>query len=883
MQYKENKTKIAFYVSHYPSEDLAQYPLNVGYLAAMAHERLKVPLNNMIFARTLAEIAAFKPDILAVSSVSQVFDDALYVASESKKRTGCLTVLGGYHISALPQSLPEAFDLGVIGEGEETFQQIVDRFSAHTHGTHPDFSAIEGICYHSSGAVVCTPPKTPVRNIDAFPHPLRDGDFREGAYVFTSRGCPYRCIFCASCKFWGSVRYHSAEYVLDEFRALIRDHRVRTINILDDIFIADRKRFFSIVEGVLKEGIHKSVAFHGFVRANLVDEDIVMALKAMNFSSIRFGAETGSNRVLRYLKKGSVTTDQNQKLIDLCHIHGLPVGASFVFGTPGETEADINETRAFLERNRGLLEIMGFYLLQAVPGTELWHWAQEKGLVSESIDWSALGLDLQKPEFNWDDARYLNNGTLPLGQFRTMVEEIRSTYLLPARGKAFHRLREKYYQYYPYRSAGKPIRLEVGSGGAPRAGFIHCDVVDGQDVEYICQAFELPFKENSVDEVYARHVIEHLTLEEARRTFRHWFRILREGGYIDINVPDFERHLEQLTTPGLSPYADSDISNAEHAMAGFYGWQRNGFDIHKWGYTFESLRELLADTGFTSIRRIPDTSRSGPLNLRVVAYKEAPSAAAGAGLYSPGPRWTYFNWKGIFRAALRKARSSAKRATKLPHRARTLIDKDYGDGGERQASRHLNGIRADHRGRYVFAASSIKPGDAVLDCACGVGYGSAILSRRSDPSKIIAIDRSKKAISYANKFYADKKIEYQCGDAFAVGLPDNNFDCIVSLETLEHVDGSRLVHLFREKLKVGGRLIVSTPNEEKQPFNKRDFPSHLRHYTPHELDALLNTAGFIVTARLTQHHRDREDVTEGWDGLFNIAVAEKLPVGGPRQ
>jgi len=383
----------------------------------------------MLFARKQEEILSYKPDILAVSSVSQVIGDAETVANICKDTLGCLCVLGGYHVSALPHKLPASFDIGVIGEGENTFSDIVRQFIDDGHEITGKLNKFEGICFHSNGSVVINHKRRMIDDIDSLPHPLRHGDFAEDAYVFSSRGCPYRCRFCASCRFWGNIRYHSADYVLEEFRLLTNRYKVKSIYILDDVFISDRNRFFSIVEGVLKEGINRKVSFHGFVRANLIDEEIVSALKKMNFHSIRFGAESGSEKVLNYLKKGSVTVEQNQKTIDLCYKYALPVGGSFVFGTPGETEADLDETINFLRHNKDKVAIMGFYLLQAVPGTELWEWAKKKGLVSEDMDWSKLTLDLLKKEFSWDDINYLNNDVVPLERFKVMISNIKQEFI----------------------------------------------------------------------------------------------------------------------------------------------------------------------------------------------------------------------------------------------------------------------------------------------------------------------------------------------------------------------------------------------------------------------------------------------------------------------
>jgi anaerobic magnesium-protoporphyrin IX monomethyl ester cyclase len=869
--------KLSFYVASYPSEPIEQFPLGVGYLASAIHARLGISLEQIQFARSLSEVLTFKPDLLAISSVTQVFDDANKVASVCKNRLNCFVAIGGYHISALPQSLTKNFDAGVVGEGEDTFCELVSLFGSDGHNLVSSLAEVQGICYHSEDSVLANPLRPPLADIDNIPFPIRAGNFVEGAYVSTSRGCLYNCTFCASCRFWKKIRYHSADYVIEDIDQLYKRFGVRSINILDDVFVADRKRFFSIVEGILAKGLQKQLSFHGFIRANLADDEIILALKEMNFRSIRFGAETGSAKILRYLKKDNVTVEHNQKMVDLCHIYDLRVGGSFVFGTPGETEEDIQDTISFLEHNRDVMEIMGFYMLQAVPGTELWDWAIDKGLVSEGMDWSKLVLDLQKDEFDWGKVAYLNNEVLPINRMKDIIATIRNEYLTEKRNTSLRKALLKFFNYFPYCFKKQKIRIEVGPGDSPKTGYIHCDVFAGKDVDYVCNAWAIPFKSNTVREIYARHVLEHLTLNEAKRTVKHWFAVLMPGGLLDVNVPDLEQHIKQFNQNGLSKYVDFEVTNNEHALAGFYGWQKGKYDIHRWGYTVNTLSELLKSAGFVNIRKVKDESLSGPLNLRLIAEKRGISSYLDLDQDSKKTRLLFVNWIGVTRKIMNKIIAiffAGFILTFYDTLKKTLLT-DYSDNGERQAAIDLRNIRADHIGRYKHASKFLRTGDIVLDCACGVGYGSYILSQDKKTSRIIGVDKSEKAIKFANRYYINEKISFQTNNIFMSNIQDNSIDCVVSFETVEHVDGRRLMEFFHRKLKKDGLLLVSTPNEDSLPFNKNQFPFHERHYTSLEFDDLLVSAGFTIIARHTQFDADKQEVSEGWGGLFNIAAAKK--------
>lgn len=176
------------------------------------------------------------------------------------------------------------------------------------------------------------------------------------------------------------------------------------------------------------------------------------------------------------------------------------------------------------------------------------------------------------------------------------------------------------------------IKVEVGCGASPRPGYIHSDLRPLPHVEQVCPAWAISFPVRSVDEIYSRHLLEHLSRAEAGRALRHWYAILKIGGSADLCVPDLEKHIEQFRLEGQSPYLERPVSNRDHALAGFYGWQEHEGDFHRWGYTWETLKEMLLEAGFDQVERIADDSKAAGVNLRVRATKKS-----GAGIETPDP------------------------------------------------------------------------------------------------------------------------------------------------------------------------------------------------------------------------------------------------------
>ena len=182
------------------------------------------------------------------------------------------------------------------------------------------------------------------------------------------------------------------------------------------------------------------------------------------------------------------------------------------------------------------------------------------------------------------------------------------------------------------------------------------------------------------------------------------------------------------------------------------------------------------------------------------------------------------------------------------------------DPDERQISPTLDGIREDHTARYLWAKDYLE--GSVLDAACGVGYGSKILS---DKFKVRAVDIDSEAIQYAEKHYSHENILYCRSDIHQAGpfLEDS----AVVFEMIEHIKNP-LPFLQR----LSGKLIASVPNEDIFPYI--GYKYHFRHYTRDEFEDLLNQAGFKVESWWGQRDWD-SGVEPDVNGRTLIAIAGK--------
>lgn len=376
-------------------------PLGLSYLASYLAKYGGI--GSVVFKRDPQDLIADKPDFVGVSSVTHNFNRAIHAAEEIKKALGVPVVVGGPHISALPHTLPSCFDLGVLGEGEETFLDICRQYQAKGRLEPELLAGIPGIVFHGENGPAVTPSRPPIQPLDRIPPPRRDllldsldGSFRHDMHMLTSRGCPYKCVFCFSTQYWGRTRFFSPRYVVDEIKDLVENWGAKSINLYDDLFIANRGRLREIAELLEKEGLRDRVRLScASARADLLDDEICTLLRSMNVQAIGFGAESGSQSTLSYLKKDTTTVEDNQRVIDLCQEYGFQLFASFIIGSPCEEEADLVDTYEFIRRNASKFHAVDVYSLTPYPGTPIWNDAASRGLVSEQMDWDILAQDPQ--------------------------------------------------------------------------------------------------------------------------------------------------------------------------------------------------------------------------------------------------------------------------------------------------------------------------------------------------------------------------------------------------------------------------------------------------------------------------------------------------------
>ncbi len=332
-------------------------------------------------------IKNFQPQVVGISSTTAVFRKARETAKLIRETIPKTTVvIGGPHVASFVKETLEfeEFDYGVIGEGEITISELFDAIEGKM-----EICEVKGIVYKKNGKITVTPPRKPVGDLDTLPGPAwhllpvekyRDLTSRRGKVVsmISSRGCPYNCSFCdPDGKFGKKFRARSPENLVQEMQILYNKFNIREICFYDDIFTLDRKRIIGLCNILIRNNL--DIIWECRTRVDCVDKEMLEKMCQAGCYRIRFGVESGNERVLGMLKKG-ITKEQIRDAFQWSKQVGIETIAYFMLGCPGDNKETMQETTDFA------IELDSDYAIFSPTLTynrnsDLFQWAVEYGFI----------------------------------------------------------------------------------------------------------------------------------------------------------------------------------------------------------------------------------------------------------------------------------------------------------------------------------------------------------------------------------------------------------------------------------------------------------------------------------------------------------------------
>jgi len=366
-------------------------PLGLVYLAAAVRAAghqvsiIDAEILDLNTASTTEKILAADPAVVGFTAVTISIDNAAAVAREIKNiKPGIITLIGGHHLSTAPEEtlkLYPQFDLGIIGEGENTLVELLAAL-AQNGLEKSQLRQVNGLIFKSDASddFVITAPRARIIDLDTLPQPAFDllpdlvkysppvhtvKKFPASTLV-TSRGCPGQCTFCTRSVYGNILSSHSAEYMMELVLLLYHNYGIREIQFRDDNFTVFKPRLYKFCE--LLKAKKLDLVWTALARVDMVEPEMFKAMKEAGCWQVWYGVESGNENILKLIKKNT-TKEQIKNAINWTKKAGIDVGAFFIMGHPGETKETLQETIDFALT----LKIDEFHctLMTPLPGSEI--------------------------------------------------------------------------------------------------------------------------------------------------------------------------------------------------------------------------------------------------------------------------------------------------------------------------------------------------------------------------------------------------------------------------------------------------------------------------------------------------------------------------------
>lgn len=394
----------------------------LGFSSLRAYLLAHEPEHCVQIVGSTDELLASRADLIGISCVSEMWEriKALLRRIREGGFDGPI-ILGGSHITALPETLPPEADCAVIGEGEATLLDLVRAYQKHRA---PDLTNIPGVAFRKvDGELIRTPSRSPLDMdrlpVDVAEHP--DIWFQ----ISTIRGCPFHCPHCVERPTQGGPRHMSAGRLLWLMTQRLEQTGNCDIFFQDDTFLAAPRRLEELHRLMLAENLLGAFNIRSVsLNANLVKDHTIHMLKDIGVTNLGVGMESLNPHMLTVMKNDVVTLEQIERTLALAAETEIPIGGSQVHGMRGETREQmldsIRRVRQY-EREFATFRHWVCYLCQPLPGSTYWLDELARGAVSPLMDFSTLRIDgdWQHFESPW---YYGNDANVPREQFVEIFE-----------------------------------------------------------------------------------------------------------------------------------------------------------------------------------------------------------------------------------------------------------------------------------------------------------------------------------------------------------------------------------------------------------------------------------------------------------------------------
>ena len=378
------------------------FPMGLGYIAAVllnkgcdveiySQDKHHYPEEHLT-----EHLDKNKFDIIGVSVIGGYYQyRKLLKISDSinKSKNRPLYILGGHGPSPVPEYFLKktSADIIVMGEGEVTISELIDRISRHQ-----PIQDIKGIAYRNNGKVVVNQRRSLIQDVDSIASPayhlfpmdyyrlLRLPNCTKTDFVMSmlsGRGCKFQCNFCY--RMDKSFRPRSNSSIINEVQHLQREYSITYIDFSDELLMSSVDRTVSLCEDFLKAKLNFHWCCNG--RLNYAGHEVLKIMKRAGCVFINYGIEAMDNQILINMNK-ALTTDIIIKGIEATEAEGISPGLNIIFGNIGENKETLRKGVEFLMKYGDGSQLRTIRPVTPYPGSPLYDYAIQKGLLKDAED-----------------------------------------------------------------------------------------------------------------------------------------------------------------------------------------------------------------------------------------------------------------------------------------------------------------------------------------------------------------------------------------------------------------------------------------------------------------------------------------------------------------
>lgn len=347
-------------------------------------------------AAFLARAAEFAPALAVIETSTPSIDSDLATAAGLRERTGARIVACGPHATVFGREFlagAECVDFLMSGEYEYTLRDLA-RALGEGGGA---LGSVRGLIYRSGAGIVTNEPRPLIADLDELPWPSRrrlpmlnyrdafSGIPQPGLQVWSSRGCPFGCIFCM----WPQIIYRSKKYrmrsprdVIDEVEWCLERWPLKSVYFDDDTFNISKSHVLGICEEIGRRGL--SIPWGAMARADTADYEMLRAMADAGLYAIKYGIESGDQRIVDNCRK-DLDLKKAVSVVKMTKRLGIKTHITFTIGLPGETRGAVMKSLRLAKRLSP--EGTQFSITVPFPGTAYYHMVREQGRLKAS-SWS---------------------------------------------------------------------------------------------------------------------------------------------------------------------------------------------------------------------------------------------------------------------------------------------------------------------------------------------------------------------------------------------------------------------------------------------------------------------------------------------------------------